>query len=140
MKFRNKMEKIARRGQEEMDEVELTISNPFNLMFEICMGNMLNSEWELRHLSVLVLRELMAHSEFLGFSHSFVMRRNIEAGARFEFLASTTKEVLALHLQNEERKRGMIDQVIGKCLLALPGPVRRLPNRREHHYRANGGG
>ena len=33
MKFRNKVEKINKRGEEEMGGVELIISNPFNLMF-----------------------------------------------------------------------------------------------------------
>jgi hypothetical protein len=60
-------------------------------MYDICIENMLHSEWELRHLSVLILKELLLHSEFLGFSHSFTMSKTTTVEQRFEQLSSTTK-------------------------------------------------
>jgi hypothetical protein len=52
-------------------------------MYEICISNMLHTEWELRHLSVLILKELLMHSEFLGFSHKFTLKKEDSAEARF---------------------------------------------------------
>lgn len=40
-------------------------------MYEICVNNLLHTEWELRHLAVLILKELLLHSDYLGFHHTF---------------------------------------------------------------------
>jgi hypothetical protein len=55
------------------------------------MENITHSEWELRHLSVLILKELLLHSEFLGFSHTFSMEKMSSIEKRFEYLSIVTK-------------------------------------------------
>jgi hypothetical protein len=97
----------------------LTISNPFNLMYDICIENMLHSEWELRHLSVLILKELLLHSEFLGFSHSFTMSKTTTVEQRFEQLSSTTKDSLIQHFKSTEKKKKIVDESITSSMILL---------------------
>jgi hypothetical protein len=80
---------------------------------------MLNTEWELRHLSVLILRELLLHSEFLGFSHKFTMTKLDGANNRFEYLSNTTKDLLRKHVADAVKKRQLFDEVITKALFLL---------------------
>lgn len=42
-KYKQKLEKISQKSKEHISMVELTISNPFNLMYEICINNLLHS-------------------------------------------------------------------------------------------------
>lgn len=88
-------------------------------MYEICISNMLSTEWELRHLSVLILKELLLHSEFLGFSHKFVMNKVENSKNRFEFLSNTTKDLLKKHVADTPKKRALFDEVIHKSLYLL---------------------
>ena len=67
-KYKNKIEKIKKKKEEYSETISLTISNPFNLLYNICLDNFLNPEWELRHLSVLILKELLAYPDILGFT------------------------------------------------------------------------
>ena len=63
-----------RNKKEEYDSsITLVISNPFNLLYQICVENLLNPEWELRHLSVLLLKELILYPDFLGFTAQIVL-------------------------------------------------------------------
>lgn len=43
LKYKIKAEKISKKSQEHIDSIELTISNPFNLMYEICVNNLLHT-------------------------------------------------------------------------------------------------
>ena len=45
LKYKQKAEKINQKAKEKLDSVQLTISNPFNLMYEVCINNLLNTEW-----------------------------------------------------------------------------------------------
>ena len=75
LKYKSKAEKIHRKQEEQLNEVEIIISNPFNLMYEICVNNLLHTEWELRHLAVLILKELLVNCDFLGYSQSLMLSK-----------------------------------------------------------------
>jgi CRISPR/Cas system CSM-associated protein Csm3 (group 7 of RAMP superfamily) len=75
LKYKSKAEKINRKQEEQLNEVEIIISNPFNLMYEICVNNLLHTEWELRHLAVLILKELLVNCDFLGYSQSLMLSK-----------------------------------------------------------------
>jgi hypothetical protein len=80
---------------------------------------MLHSEWELRHLSVLILKELLLHSEFLGFSHSFKMSKMSSVEERFQFLSQTTKEALLNHFKSNEKKKKIFEASITSSIVVL---------------------
>jgi|LakMenE18May11ns_1017448.scaffolds.fasta_scaffold8973257_1 hypothetical protein len=42
-KYKQKLDKVSQKSKEQITLVELTISNPFNLMYEICINNLLHS-------------------------------------------------------------------------------------------------
>ena len=88
-------------------------------MYEICIANLLHTEWELRHLAVLILKEMLLHSEFLGFSHRFSLQKEDTAEARFEFISNTTKELLRKHIADSQKKKQLIDEVIGNTIRLL---------------------
>lgn len=118
MKYRNKVEKINRKSREQVDQVELAISNPFNLMYEICYSNLLNSEWELRHLAVLILKELV-NSPFLGFSQNLVLSAKDSREGRFQRIAEITKDALKGHLENKEKRDELLNEIISRNIYLL---------------------
>lgn len=73
----------------------------------------------MRHLAVLILKEMLLHSEFLGFSHRFSLKKEDTAEARFEFISNTTKELLRKHIADSQKKKQLIDEIIGNCIRLL---------------------
>jgi uncharacterized protein (UPF0305 family) len=41
-KYQTKLEKIRKKKEEYVEKIVLKISNPFNLLFQICIDNLLN--------------------------------------------------------------------------------------------------
>lgn len=72
-KYEKRIEKMRQRKDDYDSSITLLISNPFNLLYQICVENLLNPEWELRHLSVLLLKELILFPDFIGFTAQVVL-------------------------------------------------------------------
>ena len=119
-KYKTKIEKIKKKKEEYSEPICLYVSNPFNLLYQICVDNFLNAEWELRHLSVLILKELLIFPDFLGFSAKLELsQEKIISNERFKYLESQTKEHLAHHLKKSDKKEEIYNKVIELCLKVL---------------------
>lgn len=73
----------------------------------------------MRHLSVLVLKELLLHSEFLGFNSKFILRKEDSPERRFEFISNLTKDLLRNHISDTQKKRQLIDEIATNCIKLL---------------------
>ena len=97
-KYQKKAQKMKMKAKEQEyseSDITLIISNPFNLLYQICIDNILNSEWELRHLSVLILKELLTYPEFLSFQAKVTLiMGHYTREQRYELIESQTHEAL----------------------------------------------
>jgi hypothetical protein len=61
---------------------------------------------------VLILKELLLNSEFLGFSQSLTLNVKDSRESRFLKISDLTKDALKDHLKNKEKRRDLIDDII----------------------------
>lgn len=63
-----KLEKLMRKNEEKISASKsIVVFNPFNYIYEMCMGNLLNPQWEVRHMAVMILKALLPYLNYIGF-------------------------------------------------------------------------
>lgn len=90
------------------------------MLFQICIDNLLNPEWELRHLSVIILKELLFFPDFLCFSAVINLNEEkMSTGERYNTIQLQAKEHLAHHLKNQQNKDLIYQKIIELSLKVL---------------------
>lgn len=72
MKYEKKMEKLKKK-KEEYEALHgqcITVFNPFNVIYEFGIENIMSPYWESRHLAVLLIKALLPSLRYIGFSFS----------------------------------------------------------------------
>lgn len=119
-KYEKRIEKMKKKKEEYDSSITLIISNPFNLLYQICVENLLSPEWELRHLSVLLLKELIQYPDFIGFTAQVVLSDNdISREERYQQIELQTKDRLKGYIRDPKAKDAIYNRVISLNLKLL---------------------
>lgn len=88
-------------------------------MYEICIGNLLHTEWELRHLAVLILKELLLHSHFLGFTQTFRLKAAESREERLRTISSITRDSLKAYVKDAGKRKELLEGIVYKNIALL---------------------
>lgn len=95
------------------------VLNPFNLIYQKSLQNILNHRWEIRHASALILRALLqGNVQFLGFAYP--LPENLFTQQKdFSSLLSMVRDQFRHFVEQEKNLHDKIDNFISRNMIVV---------------------